>query len=114
MRKSNSFSVVMHKSYGAYEIQQKCCIQYLLNIFAVLVVYLFVDRTVGSLNEDFYMLSDGYSNKDILYKWEIQGNDGMLFVPKTLRMLPQFALASVDLYSETSTYVAGEFIRCRP
>ncbi|XP_020905155.1 gamma-aminobutyric acid receptor subunit beta-4-like [Exaiptasia diaphana] len=53
--------------------------------------------------------SYGYSTKHIVFKWEIPGNDGLGFVPQTLKMLPQYKLAKVELATLNNVYVVGNW-----
>lgn len=44
---------------------------------------------------------------NIAYKWEIDNEDGMSFVPSDMKMLPQFKLTKLQLSLSYTTYVIG-------
>ncbi|RMX41357.1 hypothetical protein pdam_00012766 [Pocillopora damicornis] len=53
--------------------------------------------------------SYGYDMNNIAYKWEIDSEDGMSFVPSDMKMLPQFKLTKLQLSSLYTTYVIGNW-----
>jgi len=55
----------------------------------------------------FIVLTDGYDIKNIAYKWELSGDDGMSFVPSDMKMLPQFKLTKLQLSTLCTKYVVG-------
>ena len=57
-----------------------------------------------------FISEDGYDMNNIAYKWEIDSEDGMSFVPSDMKMLPQFKLTKLQLSSLYTTYVIGEYL----
>ncbi|PFX18496.1 Glycine receptor subunit alphaZ1 [Stylophora pistillata] len=53
--------------------------------------------------------SYGYDMNNIAYKWEINSEDGMSFVPSDMKMLPQFKLTELQLSLLYTTYVIGNW-----
>ncbi|KAK3715500.1 hypothetical protein QZH41_011449, partial [Actinostola sp. cb2023] len=54
--------------------------------------------------------SYGYSDQHIVFKWELNDtDDGMRFVPETLRMLPQYKLQKVVLETLHNKYIVGNW-----
>ncbi|EDO34654.1 predicted protein [Nematostella vectensis] len=55
------------------------------------------------------MESYGYSVEHIMYKWEKGEGDGMSFVPRDVKLLPQFNLTKLELSSRNTQYVIGNW-----
>ncbi|KAJ7355064.1 hypothetical protein OS493_028282 [Desmophyllum pertusum] len=53
--------------------------------------------------------SYGYSEDHITFKWEKDLTDGMSFVPKSTKMLPQYSLVELSLTKTFNKYVVGNW-----
>ena len=56
-------------------------------------------------------ITDGYSTRDIVFKWEVKHGDGMMFVPAGVKMLPQYKLVELKLKEVHTAYVIGALNR---
>ena len=59
----------------------------------------------GTRSHDVIMFIDGYSDRHITFRWE--ASSGMVFVPDTLQMHPQYILTDMELSQSFTAYVAG-------
>ncbi|XP_031565044.1 gamma-aminobutyric acid receptor subunit beta-like [Actinia tenebrosa] len=57
--------------------------------------------------------SYGYHMGHIIYRWETNSSNGISFVPKHVRLMPQYQIVDVRLLAEIHQYVVGNFSALR-